>query len=924
MAGIFKSLDQSDVRVTPFRTYKLWADHLNYCDYSYQLANNALSIPQQVVTLTDNPQYIYTVDRPNGTIAKLDIRDDYTVLDTDTGDPITAIKTSLDLNHEYIVSADSTTLTRVLDQNLNVVSSAFVVHCLTVNDLSADIANSQLYYCGNGGVGQIHMASGVLGSELGLTAPGYSENYTHINMEGVSVCTSGVTFHTGSNGAYLIDLPYAGNDTQVSVNAPCKKIVYGVSSYYYVLFENNELYRFDPTTGGLVLVLDGVADILEDKNTFSTGSVSVDNTRNLHVICVSGEIYPNFTTTTTGGIVMGEPIDTRRWISLGRTLQASINKNSTGRIGIVGYNTSSLIDTVFYTVDPYTGEIGDPKHFGAINDLFIEGDNLTTFIGLSQTGSVNLIDLDCEYTPVYSVYKADYEPTSNHARTNPLEVLFDQGNRHYQYTEPLTSNGKYQRVVHRSLDNLFYDKFYTNTRATFGSGNINTQFRFLEDQAQIISLPQSKFGESLLPESVKLEVTYYDSQGTQNFLLVDDLYGNLHISGAYTSSYGNVISGSVDATPVGMWPFDNLYRYYQKGPISITSSFNRGTWSMQTAYSNVEFVKLTGSSAPAAAPKDLLGIVPKFSSAQSSSLIVSSTEVAEYDYMYNFENGNFAITMMVCPQGTPNISGSILITKEGPAIDLRTDENANVYTIPANQRSPYRLSLTPDLRIKFERDTNIEVAAVSSSILTLNQLYHVAAIKSGSMIQLYIDGALISSESDVPIPSFCSNKANIYIGNDWKKQRAFDGVIDNIKVYNGTLANSEITLLKETLNVGNGFVGNVFHNHGMITLTSIPARYMDVIDIQARGTHTIWETEISCTINPGEFTRSNNPTMQVYSPEYNQYIFRPFVTGSSFKPYVTTVGLYDNYHCLVAIAKLNTPIQLPDNTDTTIIVRFDR
>jgi hypothetical protein len=67
-----------------------------------------------------------------------------------------------------------------------------------------------------------------------------------------------------------------------------------------------------------------------------------------------------------------------------------------------------------------------------------------------------------------------------------------------------------------------------------------------------------------------------------------------------------------------------------------------------------------------------------------------------------------------------------------------------------------------------------------------------------------------------------------------------------------------------------------------------------------------------------------NPTLQVYDPTYNQFVFTPFATGSEFAPFVTTVGLYDDKHRLVAVAKLNTPIQLPNNTDTTIIVRFDR
>jgi len=925
MAGIFKSLDQSDIRITPFRTYKLWADHLNYCDYTYQLDSNSLSIPRQISTLTSNPRYIYTVDLTNYDIAKLDTNDKYAVLDTlSFAGSLSIVRTALDINHEYLICFSASPTTYVVDQDLNVVDSANVNYATTILDASADVANNDLYYCGVGGVGRYDLIAGVLSAEADLSAPPFTENYTHINMEGTDVCTSGVAIHSGSSGTHFVDLPYLGNDQILPNNSPCKRLVYGESSYYYALFESGELYRYDPVSGGLVLVMTNIADILEDKNTFAATTTVVDSTRQLHVIGNEGQVYPDFHTTVAGGAAYAEPIDTRRWISLGRTLQASINKNTTGRIGIVGQDTGSLIDTVFYTVDPYSGEISDPKHFGAINGMSVEGENLTTFIGVDPVVG-KVVDLDCEYTPVYSTYKADYDPISNHARANPLEVLFDQGNRHYEYTEPLTSNGKYQRVVHRSLDNLFYSKFYTNTRATFGTGNINTQYRFLEDQAQVISLPQSKFGESLLPESIKIDVAYYDSQGTQNLTLVDDVYGNLNISGAYYSCYGNLISGSVDAVPVGAWPFDELYRYYQKGLVNVTSSFNRGTWNMQAAYSNVEFVKLTGSLAPAAEPKDLLGIVPKFVSARSSSLIISPSEVSDYNYTYNFENGSFAITMMVYPQGDSSYaSGSIILTKEGPAEDLRTDENGNPYTIPANRRSPYRLSFTQDRRIKFERDTNSEIAAVSSSILGLNQLYHVAAIKSGSMLELWVDGTMVASGSDVSNPPFCSNKANIHIGNSWNKIRPFDGVIDNIKVYNSTLAPSEINLLKETLNVGNGFVGNVFHNHGMMTLTSIPARYMDVINVEARGTHTIWETEISCTIGPGEFTRSNNPTLQEYSPEYNQFVFRSFVTGSSFKPFVTTVGLYDDRHRMVAVAKLNTPIQLPDNTDTTIIIRFDR
>ena len=47
------------------------------------------------------------------------------------------------------------------------------------------------------------------------------------------------------------------------------------------------------------------------------------------------------------------------------------------------------------------------------------------------------------------------------------------------------------------------------------------------------------------------------------------------------------------------------------------------------------------------------------------------------------------------------------------------------------------------------------------------------------------------------------------------------------------------------------------------------------------------------------------------------------VTGSSFNPYVTTVGLYNESNELLVVGKLATPYPIPDNTDITFIVRWD-
>ena len=172
--------------------------------------------------------------------------------------------------------------------------------------------------------------------------------------------------------------------------------------------------------------------------------------------------------------------------------------------------------------------------------------------------------------------------------------------------------------------------------------------------------------------------------------------------------------------------------------------------------------------------------------------------------------------------------------------------------------------------------------------------------------------------------SLCRNKSNINIGNSYTGDQGYTGVIDNVKFYREALTENDVKILHHTLGVGNVHIGNVFYNHGMMVLTSVPTRYSKIYNTECRGSHTIYEKEVSCTINPGEFGMSCNPTLEQYDPVTNQFVYRPFVTGSDFKPFVTSVGLYDDFGNLLVIGKLNTPIQLPNNMDTTIIVRYDR
>jgi hypothetical protein len=87
------------------------------------------------------------------------------------------------------------------------------------------------------------------------------------------------------------------------------------------------------------------------------------------------------------------------------------------------------------------------------------------------------------------------------------------------------------------------------------------------------------------------------------------------------------------------------------------------------------------------------------------------------------------------------------------------------------------------------------------------------------------------------------------------------------------------------------------------------------------STVTIYESQYKCTLRQNEFNFSQNPTL--ISGSLNSGIIYDFATGSYFTPYITTVGLYNNNHELVAVAKLSQPLPTSAVTDTTILVNLD-
>lgn len=132
-------------------------------------------------------------------------------------------------------------------------------------------------------------------------------------------------------------------------------------------------------------------------------------------------------------------------------------------------------------------------------------------------------------------------------------------------------------------------------------------------------------------------------------------------------------------------------------------------------------------------------------------------------------------------------------------------------------------------------------------------------------------------------------------------------------------------------------VGNIFYPNGLVVITepdnqsTFPSSD-SVISFQNEV--IIYEQNVICHIDNDEFNLSYNPTLlkgNMFEGNFNSKQFvspfpevKDFATSSLFEPYATTVGLYNNNNELLAVAKFGSPIPISRNTNTTIIIRFDK
>lgn len=253
------------------------------------------------------------------------------------------------------------------------------------------------------------------------------------------------------------------------------------------------------------------------------------------------------------------------------------------------------------------------------------------------------------------------------------------------------------------------------------------------------------------------------------------------------------------------------------------------------------------------------------------------------------------------------------------------------------QQYPFQIQLSGSNQIKLGFGIGMQELFISSSTEVSSSWNHVTCQKTGSELQIYINGTKHASQSFAELndnlntyithPVNISNNSPLKIGGYDASGSGLQGYLDEIRIYNKALTTSEISTLKDR-NEGGGLlqtnvVGQVFDKNGFIVISTPDYRYNNLITsaytASYQSTITTYEMSTLCRVKAGEFNVTRNHS--VLTEDNNQYL--NYLTGSNFSPYITTIGLYDSVGQLLAVAKLGQPIKKRDNVDMNFFVRLD-
>lgn len=157
-----------------------------------------------------------------------------------------------------------------------------------------------------------------------------------------------------------------------------------------------------------------------------------------------------------------------------------------------------------------------------------------------------------------------------------------------------------------------------------------------------------------------------------------------------------------------------------------------------------------------------------------------------------------------------------------------------------------------------------------------------------------------------------------------------DTSLVNFQATSNTTDTLQFTFTSESIQYGqpssiedNQILGDVIYTHGNLILTEdstiTQVENQPSYSLAFKGSHLVYTHNYRCRVSETQLNYSQNPTVKSGSLGD----LEDFATGSYFRPYVTTVGLYNDSDELIAIGKMGQPIPKSKYMDMTFVVKFD-
>jgi len=522
----------------------------------------------------------------------------------------------------------------------------------------------------------------------------------------------------------------------------------------------------------------------------------------------------------------------------------------------------------------------------------------------------------------------------------------------------VTTNGYFKRSIHDSLQGMYYTNPNDPTQTLDNSG-YEKEIRSLGKTAQVLSVPQKIFGESIKKGSVTI------SNEASNLKLIDDGFGNLiNVSRFITSASESITYSSksvltlnftkdlynrenstISAHSINTLASSSYYRDSGKEFFDLsnrTRFFERSRYGNQVEAYNV-FIERASEGTIATFDGATPATTHSRTIAENQSIIIAKN-ASQFDFRHDED---YSVYIRVSASAEHAADGAIAAANPdtGNFISL-----ISKYDPHGRAGCPFEIGYTD----RGHGSPGKYCARVSNGLNTIEFISNVSVggdfrslilTKTGNTYSFYVDNNLSGTSAQILKPEgSIHNKGDIIIGArayDSKKYKFNESTkysrkrrpitqyqgharfsISQAMIFKQALSTAERTFVQANPAFENK-VGNVFYNHGILTVTDEATVYAGLLKectMSLQNTHTIIEHEYNCHVKEREYGFTMNPTI-VSQSKYG--IVKSFTTGSEWSPYVTTIGLYDDNARLVAVGKLSRPIRKSNEYDTTFVVSFD-